>query len=159
MTFRGVGVKVKGHGCTTLMKWTNIFKTVGITLQYFRNWSCQHTSWSYQHTRWPFEIIGSKVTLSWSYHMRTSSYWGVMFASYTLEFCWNWSWHIRVLLELILATHLMTFRDHRIKGHRLSWSYHTRTLSYWGVMFVTRVLHHILVSTRAYSGPNAGGIS
>ena len=22
MTFRGVGVKVKGHGCTTLLKWT-----------------------------------------------------------------------------------------------------------------------------------------
>ena len=30
MTFRGVGVKVKGHGCSTLMKWTNIFKTVNI---------------------------------------------------------------------------------------------------------------------------------
>jgi hypothetical protein len=30
MTFQGVGVKVKGHGCTTLMKWTNIFKTVNI---------------------------------------------------------------------------------------------------------------------------------
>jgi hypothetical protein len=30
MTFRDVGVKVKGLGCSTLMKWTNIFKTVNI---------------------------------------------------------------------------------------------------------------------------------
>ena len=48
--------------------------------------------------------------------------------------------HIRILLELILATHLMTFRDH---------SYRMRILSYWGLVFVTRILHRILVRTGA----------
>ena len=30
MAFQGVGVKVKGHDCTTILKWTIIFKTVNI---------------------------------------------------------------------------------------------------------------------------------
>ena len=34
MNFRGVGVKVKGHGCATLLKWTIIFKTVNILYTY-----------------------------------------------------------------------------------------------------------------------------
>jgi uncharacterized membrane protein len=78
MTFRGVGVKVKGHGCTTLMKWTNIFKTVNIL-----------------YTDIHYSILGTQL--------------------------------------MILARHLMTFRNHRIKGHiivKLSHAYFITLGSY-----------------------------
>ena len=68
MTFRGVVVKVKGHGCTTLMKWTNIFKTVNILYT-----DIHYSILGIDLSNTLDDLSNTLYELS-SYHTRTSSY-------------------------------------------------------------------------------------